>query len=69
MNTADLSKEDKKALLESTEALTQQILTHATGPMLAAGMSESAVVKMCENVSVQYHERALNRFEAEFKEG
>ncbi len=69
MNTADLSKEDKKVLLESTEKLTLDILAHATGPMLAAGMSESAVVKMCENVSVQYHERMLNRFEAELKDG
>ena len=64
----DLTQEDKKALLESTEKLTQEILMRATGPMLAAGMLESAVVKMCENVSVQYHERMLNRFETEIKD-
>jgi hypothetical protein len=55
----------KKLKQDSTEKLTQQILVHATGPMLAAGMSESAVVRMCEAVSTQYHDRMFNRYSEE----
>lgn len=66
-NTMDMTEEDRKELADSTEKLTQEILVQAAGPMLAAGMSESAVVRMCENVSSQYHERLLNRYKAELE--
>ena len=60
-----LSPADQKSLKDSKEKLTQLILANATGPMLAAGMSESSVVKMCLNVSEIYHEGVLVRYEDE----
>ncbi len=54
-----------KAMKDSTELLTQNILTHATGPMLAAGMSEASVAKMCLKVSEIYHEGLLTRYKNE----
>lgn len=48
----------------STELLTQAILKRGAGTMLAAGMSESAVVRMAEQVSDEYHRRMVGRYEA-----
>lgn len=60
-NTDDVRK-------RSTELLTQEILGNGAGAMLAAGMSESAVVSLCENVSEEYHKRMWNRHKEELAE-
>lgn len=56
---------DANTKFNSVEKMTQEILLRATGPMLAAGMSESAVVRKAEEVSREYHERMLARAKAE----
>lgn len=55
----------KSDLRTSVEIFTQSLITSAAGPMLAAGMSESAVIRMCENISEEYHERMLRRYDRE----
>lgn len=60
----DLTNDER---MRSIELLTQAILGNGAGAMLAAGMSESAVVRLCENVSDEYHRRMFNRYEKELQ--
>lgn len=55
-------------LVASIELMTQSILMNGAGVMLAADMSESAVIRKAENVAKEYHERMVNRYNNLLKE-
>lgn len=47
---------------DSIEKLAQEIMKNGAGQMLASGMSESAVVKLCYKTSKLYHEGMIGRY-------
>ena len=57
-----MDKAEKMELGILKGKLTREILVHATGPMLAAGMSESAVVRTVESVASNFIDRSMNEF-------
>ena len=52
----------EEQLRDSIEKLTQGMLKQGAGQMLASGMSESAVVKLCYKTSKLYHEGMIDRY-------